>query len=118
MDAIKNAIAALRADTDLTDLIGANNLYHQRAPKICKYPAVIYSLVSCNPSLSGDNTKLYNRIRIRFHILTKAGSASYLPVSAAIIKTMVAAGWVEGETVEMMEDDDIFVRVIDFTTQE
>ncbi|WP_278502829.1 hypothetical protein [Mitsuokella multacida] len=118
MDAIKNAIAALRADTDLTDLIGANNLYHQRAPKVCKYPAVIYSLVSSNPSLSGDNTKLYNRIRIRFHILTKAGSASYNPVTAAITKIMTANNWVEGETVEMMEDDDIFVRVIDFIIQE
>lgn len=117
MDAIKNAIAALRADTDLTDLIGAN-LYHLRAPQVCKYPAVIYSLVSSNPSLSGDNAKLYNRIRLRFHILTKAGSASYNPVTAAITKIMTANNWVEGETVEMMEDDDIFVRVIDFIIQE
>lgn len=117
MDAIKNAIAALRADKDFADLVGAN-LYHQRAPKVCKYPAVIYSLVSSNPSLVGDNTKLYNRIRIRFHILTKTGSSSYNPVSAAITNVMVVAGWVEGETVEMMEDDDIFVRVIDFIKQE
>lgn len=117
MDTLKNAIAALRADKDLTDLIGAN-LYHLRAPKVCKYPAVIYSLVSINPSLSGDNTKLYNRIRIRFHILTKAGSSTYNPVTAAITNVMVAQNWVEGETVEMMEDDDIFVRIIDFTTQE
>ena len=117
MDAIKNAIAALRADKDFADLVGAN-LYHQRAPKVCKYPAVIYSLVSSNPSLSGDNEKLYDRIRIRFHILTKAGSASYNPVANIITSVMVAAGWVEGETVEMMEDDDIFVRIVDFIKQE
>ena len=117
MDAIKNAIAALRADKDFADLVGAN-LYHQRAPKVCKYPAVIYSLVSSNPSLVGDNTKLYDRIRIRFHILTKAGSASYNPVANIITNVMVSAGWVEGQTVEMMEDDDIFVRIIDFIKQE
>ena len=117
MDAIKNAIAALRADKDFADLVGAN-FYHQRAPKVCKYPAVIYSLVSSNPSLVGDSEKLYNRIRIRFHILTKAGSSSYNPVAAAITNVMVSAGWVEGQTVETMDDDDIFVRIVDFTIQE
>lgn len=69
--------ASMQFRTDLLRLLRYEDksIYHQLAPSGAydRCPFVVYSVISDEPFLTGDNRELASKLTVRFHIVTEDG---------------------------------------------
>ena len=86
-------------------------IYHQLSPHGCKYPNIVYKVISDVPALHGDNRELQSRVTVRVHIVTKDGNNS--DIYRRLNRTMIDLGFMRAQTIDMMEDG-LKIKVIDY----
>ena len=106
---IEKIVEALRTDI----LLGVKGIYHQLSPHGCKYPNIVYKIISDVPALHGDNMELQSRVTVRIHIITKDGN--YHNIYRRVNRIMTDLGFMRVQTVDMIEDG-LKMKVIDYRT--
>ena len=106
---IKRMVEAFKTDI----LLGVKGIYHQFSPNACKYPNIVYKVISDVPALHGDNMELQSRITVRIHIVTRDGADSN--IYRRVNKTMIELGFMRVQTVDLMEDG-LKIKAIDYRT--
>lgn len=110
---LKDMVKALRSNDVLQKLLadGSNSIYHQANPDGCRYPNVVYSVISDVPALHGDNQELQSRVTVRLHIVTDDGDDKN--ILTAVQDVMLGLGFMRVQAVEFFEDG-LKVKVIDY----
>ena len=69
-------ISELKNKKELTSRLadGARGIYHQASPQGCRYPNIVYSVISNTPTLHGDDKELQSALTVRIHIVTRDGA--------------------------------------------
>ena len=106
---IERLVEALKTDI----LLGVKGIYHQLSPNGCKYPNIVYKVISDVPALHGDDIELQSRVTVRIHIVTKDGN--YHNIYRRVNRTMTDLGFMRVQTVDMIEDG-LKIRAIDYRT--
>lgn len=110
---LKAMVRSLREHKGLQGLLadGSSGIYHQSSPDGCRYPNIIYSVISDVPALHGDNQELQSRVTVRIHIVTKDGA--YENIFLAVQSVMLQLGFMRVQTVDVFEDG-LKVKVVDY----
>ena len=106
---IERIVEALKTDI----LLGVRGIYHQLSPNGCKFPNIVYKVISDVPALHGDDVELQSRVTVRIHIVTKDGN--YHNIYKRLNRTMIGLGFMRVQTVDMIEDG-LKMKVIDYRT--
>ncbi len=108
-------IDALRNSKELTSRLadGARGIYHQASPKGCRYPNIVYSVVSDVPALHGDDVELQSILTLRIHIVTRDGA--YEGILYCVHSVMRQLGFMRLRTTEAYIEN-LKILIIDYTT--
>lgn len=105
METTELEAAVYAAITDNADLMSAiADIYHLQAPggNSLRYPYIVYSPISDDPALSGDNLELEHRVTMRFHVVTKDGE--YAVVYQQLKSILQELGFRRVRTMPYIED--------------
>ena len=108
-------ISSLRNKKELTNRLadGARGIYHQASPQGCRYPNIVYSVISNTPALHGDDEELQSALTVRIHIVTRDGA--YEGILYCIHSIMKQLGFMRVRTTEAYIEN-LKVLIIDYTT--
>lgn len=98
----KTVYSALSQDAELTDLLSknTNSIFHLQAPsQYPDYPIIVYSPISDDPILHGDNTEILHKVTIRIHIV-KSDNELYKNIT----RIMQSLGFTRTQTIQFLED--------------
>ncbi len=107
-------IDALRNSKELISKLadGTGGIYHQVSPKGCRYPNIVYSVVSDVPALHGDDVELQSILTLRIHIVTRDGA--YEEIFYCIRNIMSQLGFMRLRTTEAYIEN-LKVLIVDYT---
>lgn len=104
-------LAALMAEKDIAAKV--RGVYHLVSPHGCRYPNIVYSIISDVPALHGDNIELQSRVTVRIHIVTKDGR--YEEIYLYVNRIMLNLGFMRVQAIEQREDD-LKAKIVDYRT--
>ena len=99
-------LSALKADA----MLAALPVYHQASPSGCRYPNIVYNVISDVPALHADNQEIQSRITVRIHIVTRDGS--HHAIYKVLNSVMKKLGFMRVQATELYEDN-LKIKVID-----
>ncbi len=91
-------LKAMKEDRELAGM----GIYHQASPHGCRFPNIVYNIISDVPALHADNEEIQSRMTVRIHIATKAGG--HAGIYRRVNKIMSGLGFMRVQTVEFLED--------------